>query len=65
MHEYLINNGLDFDFLHFHLTPRYFQQPYAYYVTGQLQELMDLTRPATVKAVYNILYSPEASLLQA
>ena len=46
---------------------RCIQQPcgYNYNVTGQLQEPKDLTRPATVKVVYTILYSSEASLLQA
>ena len=38
-----------------------------YNVTGQSQESKDLTvtRPATVKVVYTMLYSSEASLLQA
>ena len=31
-------------------------------VTGQLQEPKDLLRPATVKVVCTILYSPEALL---
>ena len=44
---------------------RCIQQPCGYNVTGQLQEPKDLTRPATVKVVYTILYSSEASLLQA
>ena len=41
------------------------QQPYGYNVTGQLQEPKDLIRPATVKILFTILLSPEASLLQA
>ena len=44
---------------------RCIQQPCGYDVNGQLQEPKDLTRPATVKVVYTILYSSEASLLQA
>ena len=42
---------------------RCIQQPCGYDVTGQLQEPKDLTRLATVKVVYTILYSSEASLL--
>ena len=40
------------------------QQPYGYNVTSQLQEpkLQLYIKPATVKVVYTILYSPEASL---
>jgi hypothetical protein len=41
------------------------QQLYGYNVTGQLQEPKDLIRPATAKIVFTILWSPEASLLQA
>ena len=44
---------------------RCIQQPCGCNVAGQLQEPKDLTRPATVKVVYTILYSSEASLLQA
>ena len=44
---------------------RCIQQPCDYNINGQLQDPKDLTRPATVKVVYTILYSSEASLLQA
>ena len=38
------------------ILPRCIQQPCGCNVTGQLQEPKDLTRPATVKVVYTILY---------
>ena len=38
------------------------QQQCGYNATSQLQESKDPTRPATVKIVDTILYSPEASL---
>ena len=44
---------------------RCIQQPCGNNVTGQLQKATDLTRPATVKVVFTMLYSPEASLLKA
>ena len=44
---------------------KYLIKPYGYNVTSQSQEPKDLIRPATAKIVYTILYSPEASLLQA
>ena len=59
---------ITFLFFFFYLTLillRCKQQPCDYIVTGQLQEPKDLTRPATVEVVFTILYSSEASLLQA
>ena len=46
------------------LSNTYFTSVYptvmSYNATGQLQEPKDVKRPATVKLVFTILYSPEA-----